>query len=209
MTWQQASKACNRSGSGMVVPDSQAEQNFIWREMRNWMGALGVTIEADLEVWIGCRHLENSGQVMCHGDSEAHSYATWANNEPSGGSETCIRMAKKFSGRWGDSLCDQRKFAACEFNPISACELNRWSTHFKHAPGLCLHNHEVRSLQVHGLAKCGVACWAEPLCRSFSLWLDGGDVVICQLNTRSRTDAGVEDFSHAQNCAYFEFQRMS
>ena len=159
---------------------------------------------SDLELWIGCKNIyNNTGQVlMCSGVKGDPAYTKWGRREPSFVKEQeCIRMAEKFSGKWGDRQCGKAKFVVCEMEAVS-CR-RRPAKSFNLVPRLCLLNHEIKSYPVKESIECGLACWAEPLCRSFNL-LKKADEKICQLNNATQFEAEVTDFNHSENCFFYE-----
>ncbi|XP_038056057.1 perlucin-like protein [Patiria miniata] len=104
MNWWQGEDVCDRPGSSLVVPDSQEEQDFIWREMKARIQAFGANISSDLELWIRCRDVDNKGALSCYGVDGDPDYKNWGHDEPNKFEHICVRMAEKFNGQWGDIL---------------------------------------------------------------------------------------------------------
>ena len=200
MTWFEASKACDRLGASMVVPNSEIEHEFIWQEMKMRMEKIS-TETNDLELWIGCKDVDNTRTLICLGENGDPAYKNWADGEPNWPDDECVRIAERFGGKWGDRGCNQLKFVACEMEAVS-CR-RRPATSFIQVPHLCLLNHEIKSYPIKESIECGLACWAEPLCRSFNL-LKKADEKICQLNNATQFEADVTDFKQSENCFFYE-----
>ena len=190
MDWEQGRRVCDRPGTSMIVPDSQEEQDFIWREMRAWMERLGATGESGLQVWIGCR--DPNSVLTCYGESQT-SFPWNVNIRLSHDDQECLRMTEIYDGGWADYYCDAYFFVACEMRlPYrSYCSQADASGRLG---GRCLLNHGIKNLTaVGGVLGCGEACWAEPRCHSFNLWQsDQGSM--CQLNDATSLQAYVTDF---------------
>ena len=205
VNWIEASKVCNRSGISLIIPNSQQEHDFIWREMKKRMKEFGAVTDSDMEVWIGCYliNVYHEDQVVCVGDGSAPVYNKWGIGQPNN-QDQCIRMTEYFGGKWGDIDCGKSNFVACEMEAFLANECRRSATRFTHVPQQCLFNHEIKSHTVKESIDCGLACWAEPLCRSFNLWQQADKNKICQLNHASRFEADVTDIKYNENCFFYE-----
>ncbi|XP_038045951.1 low affinity immunoglobulin epsilon Fc receptor-like [Patiria miniata] len=194
MDWWQAKRVCDRPGSSLIVPDSQKEQDFIWREFGSANG---------LDMWIGCKDIYNNGSLSCFGVNGDPVYKNWKNKyfEQNNVNHRCVRMAK--NGNWRDTSCSYLKYAACEMRVSrrSYCLQADADGRFTHQ---CLLNHEIKNLTAAGVIGCSQACWAEPRCRSFNLWQKGDDKKVCQLNNATRSEAEVTDLKYVKNCNLFE-----
>ncbi|XP_038053126.1 low affinity immunoglobulin epsilon Fc receptor-like [Patiria miniata] len=202
MYYTDASTECARRGAAMVVPNSQEENDFIWREMKKLMDETGAASDK-LQLWIGCRKT-NGRHLTCEGETVYHDYTDWGDGEPSNGkNEDCVRISEDFGGHWGDRICKVLYFAACEMKAALAGHC-RLPTRFIHVPQMCLLNHEIKSFQVGGFERCGFACWAEPLCHSFNLFEETDGVMICQLNHANLYEADGNGIGNQENCFFYE-----
>ena len=80
----------------LVVPDSQEEHDFIWREFTVRMQGTAALAEAKLDLWIGCRDVETSVvRLVCYGKKSR--FTNWVEKEPtSKGDIECVKMAEKY-----------------------------------------------------------------------------------------------------------------
>ncbi|XP_033645313.1 snaclec mucrocetin subunit beta-like [Asterias rubens] len=199
MNWTDAFRACDRPGSAIAMPESQKEQDFIWREMKRQGTQNNPIEEGDFELWIGCKeNRTNPRQLSCPGKKVDSDYTNWRKG-CCRGSDDCVRMLSN-SGDWDDCPCSATFFAACEMrvpHPVYCLTADDDGLFTSR----CLLNHDIKNLTAKGVVGCGQACWAEPRCHSFNLWQQGK---ICQLNNASRLEAGVADFKNIEGCSFFE-----
>ncbi|XP_071808024.1 snaclec bothrojaracin subunit beta-like [Asterias amurensis] len=200
MNWTDAFRACDRPGSAIAMPESQIEQDFIWREMKRQRIQRGIPEQDDFQLWIGCKKgLTNYRQLNCFGREVDFDYTNWRHDYDDDDGQYCIRM-KQNNGKWSDKVCSYAFFAACEMRVprpvycLTADDDGRFTPQ-------CLLNHDIKNLTAKGVIGCGHACWAEPRCHSFNLWQQGK---ICQLNNASRLEADVTDFKNIEGCSFFE-----
>ncbi|XP_038054904.1 lectin BRA-3-like [Patiria miniata] len=199
--WQ-AKEVCDRPGSSPVVPDSQEEQDFIWREMKPRMQEFGANTTSDLELWIGCYGV-GAGMLGCYGVDWEPKYINWASNEPGNNFHVCVGMAGNFNGQWEDGDCSELKYAVCEMRAsrVSFCMPTDGDGH---CPPHCLLNHGIKNLTT-GVTGCAWACWEEPRCHSFNFWQKKEENAgICQLNSAPRLQAAAEDFKYVEDCYFYE-----
>ncbi|XP_071808019.1 tetranectin-like [Asterias amurensis] len=116
-------KSCSELGANMMVPDTEDEQDFIWREIETQLEeGRNVNSVNDLDVWIGCQDFKNDGSLVCMGVEGDLTFKNWeqsgTNDEPGEPNEKCVRMTGKWKGKWGDSSCSDIKLTACEM-PVS------------------------------------------------------------------------------------------
>ncbi|XP_071788414.1 snaclec stejaggregin-A subunit beta-2-like [Asterias amurensis] len=201
MNWTDAFRACDRPGSAIAMPESQIEQDFIWREMSTSSVHQDLVDANDFVIWIGCKKEKtNPSQLSCPGKIVDSDYTNWYRGYYDAKDEDCIRMQQIYNGKWADQDCSITHFAACEMrvpHPIhcmAADDDGRFTSQ-------CLLNHDIENLTAKGVIGCGQACWAEPRCHSFNLWKQGK---ICQLNNASRLEADVTDFKNMEGCSFFE-----
>ncbi|XP_038057655.1 snaclec mucetin subunit beta-like [Patiria miniata] len=203
MDWWQAEKVCDRPGSSLVVPDSQEEQDFIWREMKARMQEFGAQSEDDLQLWIGCKDVDNSGTLSCNGVDGDPIYKNWWGRDPDNIQHICVRMAETFNGQWADIDCSYSKYAACEMH-VSRVSFCMPTDGDGHCPPHCLLNHGIKNLTT-GVTGCAWACWEEPRCHSFNLWQKKEENAgICQLNSATRLQAAAEDYKYVEDCYFYE-----
>ena len=201
MDWFKASKACDRPGTSMIVPNSQAEQDFVWREMQQIIHAFDFITDTT-DIWTGCRNADYAGHLMCSGEESDPVYKNWGNGDPNEATGYCLRMTEAYGGQWADTGCSNIKFVVCEMKVQSdVCRPS--STRYIHVSQQCLLNHEIKSHPVNAPIGCGLACRAEPLCRSFNI-RKVGDNKICQLNYATRLEADVTDIKQDENCYIYE-----
>lgn len=202
--WSDAWMACDRILAHMTVVNTQEEQDFVWREMRGKMVEIGAKIVEDIELWIGCRDIDNTGHLLCLGDkSDAH-YKNWyqPENEPNNADHHCVRMADKYNSSWGDCDCSSLKFTACEKEAFSySC--GRTTRPYNLVPRLCLLNHEIMTYPVRHSTECGPMCTVEPQCQSFNI-IQEGKKMTCQLNDVTQANADVTDVVFVENCYLYE-----
>ncbi|XP_071808091.1 snaclec bothroinsularin subunit beta-like [Asterias amurensis] len=201
MNWTDAFRVCDRPGSAMTMPETQIEQDFIWREMNTSRIQMGLVDGNPFQLWIGCKKdLTNPGHLSCPGKKVDSDYTNWKGSRYNDEGQDCVRMRQKNDGKWGDYFCNGTFFAACEMRvprPVY-CLTADDDGRFTHQ---CLLNHDIKNLTAKGVIGCGQACWAEPRCHSFNHWQQGK---LCQLNNASRLEADVTDFKNKEGCSFFE-----
>ena len=168
MNWFDAKKACDRPGVSVVFPNSMEEQIFVWQEIGTRMKTTGASTD-DLQLWINCYRYDNE-RFNCSSYEGTSSFSNWKDGEPTNGlNDDCVRMAGNAGGKWADGVCHVDYFVACEMSAL-AYGCGRSSRHYNDVHKKCLLNHRIKSYSVKESIGCGLACWAEPLCRSFNLW---------------------------------------
>ena len=204
MNYDDGVKACEQLGVNMIVPNTDSEYDYLWDEMTKWMILKGAVPSGDLQLWIGCKDVDNTRKMRCQGDQDNTVYPNWHDNEPNEAHD-CIRMKGEYSGMLADRNCNSLFFVACE----TKVELYRpriapSSALYIHAPELCMLNHQIKSFIVKHPIGCGLTCWAEPHCHSFNL-LKKLDGIICKHNDATRLEADViTDVTYMDTCFYYE-----
>ncbi|XP_038075166.1 lactose-binding lectin l-2-like [Patiria miniata] len=203
MDWWQAKEVCERPGSSLIVPDSQEEHDFIWREIKG--GEYGATDDMDgTEVWVGCSFVYDMfGRSLSCVNVTNPIYQNWAPGEPADLLEQCLVMADKFKGKWGSKSCSALKYVACEMHVsrVSFCMPTDADGQY---PPHCLPNHEIKNLTT-GLSECAKECGKEHRCHSFNLWQkEEEDVGVCQLNSATRLQASTEEYTYVEDCYFYE-----
>ncbi|XP_038069106.1 CD209 antigen-like [Patiria miniata] len=198
MDWFEASEACNRPGSGLVVPNSREENDFVWK-------SVGPQTDG---MWIGCTDAAQEGIWLCGGQPVTFSSWYWGN--PHNDSHcNCARMTVYGAGvSWADDVpcggSNNRKHAACEMTVSAVPAYHTITGPDGRIPQQCLLHHDIKNLKVDGVLACGWACLADPRCRSFNLWQSIKREKMCQLNDVTRQAADGNDFKATDNCYYFD-----
>ncbi|XP_038064700.1 snaclec alboaggregin-A subunit beta-like [Patiria miniata] len=110
MSWADASEFCESKQSHLVVPNSQAENDFLWRRLVERFEAV-----QKRGVWIGCRwESVNANIVICDGNTERMSYTNWALGYPQQGAPRCVLLSKNGNGTWKTFNCEKPKYVVCE-----------------------------------------------------------------------------------------------
>ena len=202
MNWFDAKKACDRPGVSLVFPNSIEEHIYLWEEMSTWMKELGANSSDDLQLWINCYRTDEEPYI-CSGYEGTSSFRNWDSTEPTNDPiEDCVRMAGNYESNWGNKVCHVKYFAACEMSGF-AYDCRQPSRRYIHVPQQCLLNHQIKSYPVKESIGCGLACWAEPLCRSYNLLKQVKNMTSCQLNHASRMEADASDINE-ENCYFYE-----
>ncbi|XP_038063241.1 hepatic lectin-like [Patiria miniata] len=111
MTFDKALQACSAMGAGLVVPNSQNENQFIWQMMKNHHPSID-------EVWIGCTDKHTEDQWMYAADAGKEcKFVSWATGEPNGQNlgEDCAQMWDSRAGQWVDIGCSAHASVFCEY----------------------------------------------------------------------------------------------
>ena len=198
MTWDQGFRVCDRPGTGMMVPGSQEEQDFVWREMDREEESVGI--------WIGCKDPYNDAdRLECPGDEGGQSFTNWADNGLSSLREKCLRLSGIHDGKLADLPCDFSKYLVCEMRASPRVSFSMPPALNGSYERTCLSNHDIKILPVTADADCALACWAEPRCHSFNLWQSEGSMS-CQLNDATRLQADADDFQPSGSCTFYDWQ---
>ncbi|XP_038069349.1 C-type lectin lectoxin-Lio3-like [Patiria miniata] len=198
MNWFEASEACNRPGSSLAVPNSQEENDFIWK-------SVGPQTDG---MWIGCTDAAQEGIWLCGGQPLA--FSNWYPGNPHSDNQlNCARMtAYGGGGSWADSVpcgSSNRKPAACEMTVSAMPAYHTFTGPDGRVPQQCLLHHDIKNRTEAGVLACGWACRADPRCRSFNLWQSNTErEKMCQLNDVTRLVAVLTDYKATNNCYYFE-----
>ncbi|XP_038047593.1 snaclec coagulation factor IX-binding protein subunit A-like [Patiria miniata] len=103
VSWMDASEFCESRGSHLVMPNSQPENDFIWRMMTERLKSL-----SGAGVWIGCKRKSADSSFVCAGN-EGMSYTNWAPGNPKN-KETpvCALYGVDGEGKWKSVGCTPR-----------------------------------------------------------------------------------------------------
>ncbi|XP_038047589.1 snaclec mucrocetin subunit alpha-like [Patiria miniata] len=104
MSWADASKFCDIKQSHLVVPNSQAENDFFWRMMTERFETV-----KRRRVWIGCKRESANSSFECAGNTERMSFTNWAPGYPEQGDPQCVVLSKGL-GTWKTNNCARSPF---------------------------------------------------------------------------------------------------
>ncbi|XP_038047586.1 snaclec trimecetin subunit beta-like [Patiria miniata] len=108
ISWVDASKSCDGKHSHLVVPNSQAENDFLWRMvMERYETA------EERGVLIGCKRESADSSFECTGNTEGMSFTNWATGFPEQGARQCVVLSKGGNGTWKSYGCELRKYVVC------------------------------------------------------------------------------------------------
>ncbi|XP_038064699.1 snaclec 4-like [Patiria miniata] len=113
MSWADASEFCETIQSNLVVPNSQAENDFFWRMVVERLE----TVTDKGGFWIGCNRESADSSFVCDGNTEGMSYTNWALGYPQQlGAPRCVLMSKEGNGTWKTNPCvpPKGKYVVCE-----------------------------------------------------------------------------------------------
>ncbi|XP_022092637.1 secretory phospholipase A2 receptor-like [Acanthaster planci] len=115
MSWMEASDFCESKGSRLAVPNSQAENDFIWQTAVEQFQAESTRRNG---VWIGCKKESANSSFMCSGGREKIGFTNWEADSPGHEFPQCVVYFKRGNGKWTSNDCDPKggKFAACEMS---------------------------------------------------------------------------------------------
>ncbi len=192
----QAEVACKRPGSNLMVPNSRAENDFIF----NW-----VTTDKG-GTWIGCTDAAQEGVWLCGGQPVR--FTNWKSSFPQKDSSyNCARMTIYSDGPWSDNIkCNDAslKAAVCEMPASTVPAYHTLIDHSGRVSQHCPLDHVINSLDVEGVIACGWACTSDPRCRSFNVWQSSEKEKKCQLNDVTRLVGNHTDTKDIEGCVYFE-----
>ncbi|XP_033627303.1 hepatic lectin-like [Asterias rubens] len=163
MVWYEANRTCAESRANIAIPNSQSEENYIYRKLfqKNFDQAQGA------ELWIGCNDIEEEGKWQdCPLKGETNGYENWGIGEPSyGGDSDCGHI---WQDQWDDTDCYYPKYAICERHVSTPVSTTQTDINGRLTPQ-CLLHHAMKELMGNGVASCGKSCRSHPRCHSFKL----------------------------------------
>ena len=195
LNWFEASRACGRPNSGLVVPNTLEENNFIRKIQKEYEGLCRNGENCALR--IGCA-VQKEG-LICHGQTRAPVFTYWSTDL---GQAECVSMSAYYDGKWKYSSCSNKQFVVCEMPRHRVHVYCLTMAADGRVKPQCLHGYEIKNVTAKGVIECGDACWAEPRCRSFNLW-QGGQHEICQLNNATLLESDEDDVIYHDECNYF------
>ncbi|XP_038047587.1 snaclec agglucetin subunit alpha-1-like [Patiria miniata] len=110
-SWADASKFCESKQGHLVVPNSQAENDFLRQMvMERFQTA------KKRGVWIGCKRESVHGSFVCSGNTEGMSFTNWAPGYPKQEVRQCVVLWKGGNGTWRSSNCmaNKERYVVCE-----------------------------------------------------------------------------------------------
>ncbi|XP_038072959.1 perlucin-like protein [Patiria miniata] len=197
MNWFEASEACNRPGSSLIVPNSREENVFILESL----------VKRDGAFWIRCTDAAQDSVWLCDGQPPVYTnwHSGFPNTDKRGNCASLYAYNRYNEWRWVDNIsCLRERFAACEMLASSVPAYHTFTGPDGRVPQRCLLHHDIRNLTVEGVLACGWACRAEPRCRSFNLWQSSKREKMCQLNDVTGLVADDTIFKITNDCYFFD-----
>ena len=197
MKWQRARDTCAASGGRLALPNSAAEQAFIFDLMIPQTCRDGA--------WIDCNDMAQEGKWLnCPlRDDGTNAYQNWGPGQPDDiHSADCALMNGWWGGQWDDQGCSYPRCAVCEM-PVTerSPEFCTQTGADGRVASRCLSGHVIiKELPAIGIVSCGKACRLEPRCSSFNLLESGRGKTVCQLNNV----AEVRNIEATENCYSFD-----
>ncbi|XP_038064695.1 snaclec trimecetin subunit beta-like [Patiria miniata] len=116
LNWMDATKFCENTGSHIVVPNSQAENDFIWGLVMDRLEYASLPMGG---VWIGCKRETADSSFVC---AEKTDFTNWTPGHPSA-KVLCIVYGKGGNGTWRSNRCtnDSRRYVVCEMPNTAYC----------------------------------------------------------------------------------------
>ncbi|XP_038064698.1 snaclec salmorin subunit A-like [Patiria miniata] len=113
MSWADASEFCESKQSHLVVPNSQAENDFFWRMV---VERFETVAEVEIGVWIGCKRESVNSSFVCAGNTEELIYTNWAMGNPKQKARQCVVLRKDSNGTWKTANCCPKRvrYVVCE-----------------------------------------------------------------------------------------------
>ncbi|XP_071789718.1 hepatic lectin-like [Asterias amurensis] len=109
MDWFEANRTSAESRAIIAIPNSQSEENYIYRELFQ----KNVDQTQGAELWIGCNDIEEEGKWQhCPLKGETNGYENWVVGEPNNhNGADCMHI---WNDQWDDTICYYSKYAICE-----------------------------------------------------------------------------------------------
>ncbi|XP_038064697.1 snaclec rhodocetin subunit gamma-like [Patiria miniata] len=111
MSWADASEFCESKQSHLVVPNSQAENDFLWRMVVERFQTV-----QNRGFWIGCKRETVTSSFVCAGKTEGLGYINWEQGFPKQKALQCTVLTRDGNGTWrtADCMPNKERFVACE-----------------------------------------------------------------------------------------------
>ncbi|XP_038047585.1 snaclec mucrocetin subunit alpha-like [Patiria miniata] len=111
MSWADASEFCESKHSHLVVPNSQAENDFLWRMVMERFRTVDKR-----GVWIGCKREPVNASFVCRGNTEGMSFTNWATSYPKQEDRQCVVLWQEGNGTWRSINCMPNigRYVVCE-----------------------------------------------------------------------------------------------
>ncbi|XP_071789713.1 hepatic lectin-like [Asterias amurensis] len=164
MNWFEANRTCAKSRANLAIPNSQSEENYIYREFfqKNFDQTQGA------ELWIGCNDIEEEGKWQdCPLTGETNGYENWGIGEPSD-QEKRYNCGQVWRDQWDDTNCYYSRYAICERHVSTPVSTTLPDINGRLTPQ-CLLHHAMKEINGNGGASCGKFCRSHPRCHSFNL----------------------------------------
>ncbi|XP_071789715.1 L-selectin-like [Asterias amurensis] len=164
MDWYEANRTCAESRAIIAIPNSQSEENDIYREL--FQKNLDQTQGAEL--WICCNDIEEERKWQdCPLKDETNGYENWGIGQPSDRYKM-YNCGQIWRDQWDDTDCYDPKYAICERHVSTPVSTTLPGINGRLTPQ-CLLHHAMKELMGNGVVSCGKSCRSHPRCHSFNL----------------------------------------
>ena len=196
LDWHEARQVCLDAGSDLAVPNSEAENEYVWNIQKETINENDTT----KGIWLGCSYdIEVTGQWQCYGDDKNQ----YNNLRPTQINKTgCVRLLY-VNKEWLSRNCFRERHFLCErrcTTSLRCFAVTKDSGH--HAQPNCLLGHTFKKTLINSPIQCCLACSKDPNCRSFNL-----SGKMCQLNNATISQVDADKYLVVtENCAYYEYE---
>ena len=164
----------------------------------------------DLELWIGCKDVDNTRKLICLGERGNPAYENWADGQPDNSNHECVRIAETFGGKWGDEGCDdQLKFVACEMEAVSCRRRPATSFNLKFLIYVCstMRSRAIRSRSLlSAVLRAGrsryaapLISWRKPMRRSVSSTKQPNSRLTSPISSNPKTASSMSDIKKVRS----------
>ena len=104
-SWRDANDSCSELQATLAVPNSKAENYYIWG-----------FFEPKVDMWLGCSDLDMDGNWTCLFGGESSGFQNWGINQPDGnkGEGKPVCACTTGSKTWDDRPCGKGYRAVCK-----------------------------------------------------------------------------------------------
>ncbi|XP_068754308.1 C-type lectin mannose-binding isoform-like isoform X2 [Montipora capricornis] len=171
VNWNAAKSACEAMGSSLAMLKTHAEQQAVWRKVRE-------------RVWIGLHRNANDSSQWLWVDGSRVTETNWNTGEPNnhkGVPEGCAEMlSSSYQGKWNDAPCSTTHLYLCEAN--ANCQRLSLGSGASVSPSHCLSSN-----QSYG-SICSFSCArgyrlsgpTSTQCMELGIWSRDGRTVSCK-----------------------------
>ena len=195
LNWYEARQVCLDAGSDLALPNSEAEQDFVWNMEKEQL----TDIHFPNNVWLGCKYgMEASGKLEFV-DNNQNNYNK-INTNVTG---CCVLQIN--GGRWALINCSKERRVMCERTRCTTslrCFAVTTMDSEHHDQPYCLLGHTFKETIIKSPIQCCLACYKDPNCRSFNL-----SGKMCQLNNATISQVDADKYlNRRENCTYYEYE---